>query len=288
MAGAGRMAGAMGMASVMRDVYVHSERAPKSLDQLKDEYLVWLESKNRRGWKWALKDMFHLKDELKGDAEFVRVMGGLFNSDELSRLHASWWEDDHVTVRRSVIEEDIESLQKKEDGHIGYTNKGGRLDPKISAGSKSKSNVESADSSIRCDAEQPWAAEAGVPETASTSRPQRSDRPAGVAQVTGGTINNGSSVPGGIFSEEFTMAKPPPPDPLGGNKSNLPSIKGGIFEDHSGGVPQPSGKPSRSQKSSVPGGIFAPSLRPATVEYGYEPFSRQGLEYYGKAAGTAG
>ena len=48
----------MGMASMEKDPYDHASRPPKSLSALKDEYVQWLEAKNKRGWKWALKDAF--------------------------------------------------------------------------------------------------------------------------------------------------------------------------------------------------------------------------------------
>ena len=275
-AGVGRVAGTVGTASMMRDEYVARARTN---DELKLAWLKRLEERSKRGWKWALKDAFQGKDCV-GFEGFVRATGGLYSQEEGMRLYELW--EANGQVERHDVEKDLTAMERGDTALFANYNKGASLDPVISAGSKSRSNLESADSSLVPIEDGPYAASptqrmpATVrPITAATSKPPPVDRSAGVAMVTGGTLNNGSSVPGGIFSADFLNAPFEKPGVSG--KSNLPSIAGGIFEDHSDDVPQPNPNPSRSQISSVPGGIFAPSARAATVEYGYERFPRQGL-----------
>lgn len=225
----------MGLASMSSfDPYARSPPQPRSLPEMKLEYLRWLERKHSGGWKRALRDAFQHGSDGKVNGEaFRRAMGGVVTSaEELEHLFNAWAIDG--AVARSTVESDLLAMQTSETGHIGFANRGASLDPKVVPGSKSKSNVESTESSLIRDPKQPaavvappWQSAAARSITAATSRPPPSNRVAGVAQVTGGTTNNGSSVDGGIFSEKFLMAPPPPPNPHGGNKSNRSSQAGG-------------------------------------------------------------
>lgn len=285
----GRVPGSMGMASMMMNEYDPNQK--RSTGELLTLWMEHLDKKHRRGWKWALKNAFDLKESVD-KAGFVRATAGLFNQEEGMRL---WdlWAADGLHVERAAIEEDLASCLTRDTALFANANRGGSLDAKILPGSKSRSNVESADSSLAKGAvvaDEPYvpASISQRPITpkapsmvASKMGPPPSNRTAGVAQVTGGTINNGSSVEGGIFSHQFLMG-PPPPGNGTSNKSNQPSIAGGIFEDHSEDPVVAKGGASRSQKSSVTGGIFAAAPRPSTIEYGYERFPRQGLNVTGK------
>ena len=294
------------MASMMKDEW--QPAGPRSLAACKAGYLAWLDTKSGRGWKWALREAFlraGTRDSLVGEEAFRRATGEtLFDDDERHRLFRCWCGADG-TVRREVVEADLSGQQESSSAVFANANRGGTLDAYVTPGSKSRGNLESDDSSLAHRAElaqpQAWESASHRPITVASSKrpPQAGAVSAGVAQVTGGTSNNASSVPGGIFSTGFLMASQPPPDPNGGNKSNLPSQAGGIFEDHSNerlpqalnGKPLPPGGTNRSQRSSVPGGIFAAAARPDTVEYGYERFPRQGLEPVGQGSlldGTAG
>jgi hypothetical protein len=282
----GRVAGPLGMASLSKQY--DTAREP-TLYQLKMRWLQRLEERasGGRSWKWVLKECFnkHGSDRSATVEQFARMVhgtGSCLNRNEGGRLFDSWSAEGSNTILLNSVMTDLVKLDSMDEAVFANYNKGGSLDAYTKPGSKSKSNTESADSSLVSSTDDPHqssynpvsAARRNIT-AASPARPPRSDRAAGVVTVTGGTINNASSVPGGIFSAGFLDATLE--QPKGGNKSNLPSVSGGIFEDHSEDLPGPPGGTSRSQRSSVPGGIFAPSSRPATVEYGYERFPRQGL-----------
>lgn len=265
----------MGLPSMMKHEYEHKDRTVRELQQ------AWLEhlEKRSKSLRVALKSAFNDADAVDW-AAFQRAIGVQFVPHEAARLFESWAVNGKVV--RSTVQDDLAGLDGRDTALFAMANRGGSLDPKIIPGSKSRSNQESTDSGLvrTVDPDAVPYQPASISHRAITAAPGKPRPPltnvaAGVSQVTGGTINNGSSVPGGIFSSEFLDAAPA--EGNGGNKSNLASVEGGIFEDHSDDPVLASGGTSRSQRSSVPGGIFAPAPRPDTVEYGYERFPRQGL-----------
>lgn len=103
---------------------------------------------------------------------------------------------------------------------------------------------------------------------------------AGVAQVTGGVINNGSSVPGGIFGEDFHRPQPtsykgepievkPRPGERG---RNGPSIAGGIFQ-----MQELEQLPARAVPMPIWGRGWGDE-RANTSDYGQNNFPRKGLD----------
>ncbi len=111
---------------------------------------------------------------------------------------------------------------------------------------------------------------------------------AGVAAVTGDVLNNGSSVPGGIFGEAFHRPQPVglrgepmvlvPGGRPGERGRNGPSIAGGIFpvqEERQQPAARAGFDPSQR---SIWGRWGSPSQRVNTTDYGHAVFPRQGLD----------
>lgn len=294
MVGVGRLPGTVGMASCLLDA---PPPRPATLEELKLRWITRLEER-KASWRLALKEVFHRVDA-DGDGyatldEFVKMVaatGNCFNQEEGMRLFEVWAGADSkialnkVTADLSAILSLDESIFNRPDAPT--------CEGSVVSGSKSRSNLESADSGLKSIDDTSYVPRAISNRnlTAATkSRPlpvlggaafsdggadaPSAPRAAGLAR---GAVSSAttSSVPGGIFAAANEVIPPPPPK---GNRSNAPSISGGIFEDHSEDKPTPMGRVNRSQTSSVPhGNIFTAASRPVTVEYGYERFPRQGL-----------
>ena len=281
MAQPGRIAGAMGMASMNAKEYV---KKVYTVPELQEKWLRFLEDRGPRtstGWKRALKDLFHGGPSVDFQG-FVRATCGLYTEAEGQQLWTLW--SCNGRCERSDIEKALESLMTGETPIFANANKGASLDA-LCVLSKTNPNAESADFPSN-DPDGPFAFKGTLasaserPITASKPfKPPDVERKAGLSMASGAK-GTASSVPGGIFSEEFTMADLQ--FAQAEKHTNWPSQPGGIFLDCSQERPVPKNATSRSQKSSVAGGIFAGAERPDTVEYGYEPFPRKGLNTTGR------
>jgi len=296
---AGWLPGALGMASMSMDA---PPSGPASLQELKRRWIDRLEERAPRGrsWTWALKQAWnhgagsgfgrdgHARASLFQFKLMLAKTGDAFKPDEASRLFNHWAAttatdpDGPLSGSLSIdtVLADLQNALTPDRAIFGL--RGAVLDGYPTPGSRSRSNVESSDSSLVV---------IGAPSVAAAARAEpsvnRRDMAllpcAGGEATVGTTVNNASSVEGGIFGDQFLAAQAALPVASAGNVSNQPSLSGGIFEDHSRDLPSLArGPPPRSQRPSVPGGIFAPSHdRPGTVEYGYERFPRQGLDTLG-------
>ena len=286
----GKLTGVVGMATVGKE---YAPAGPVSLADLKLRWIARLEEK-RSSWRGALKAItVGVRDSnaITMD-EFVNMVansGNCFTQEEGLRLFDAWAAGGS-TISVIRITADLSAMVKM-DANIFSRPGAPTCETTIVAGSGNKANRDSEDSGLTMvnAAYEPRAISQRNLTAASKTRPLPAmgaarggggepalpPRPAGLAR---GAVSSAttSSVPGGIFApdDESDNVLPAP----GGNKSNLPSISGGIFEDHSEDKPTPLAKQNRSQTSSVPNGnIFTAASRPATVEYGYERFPRQGL-----------
>jgi len=290
---AGYHAGAVGQASLPFEAPV---KQPPTLQELKLRWISRLEERAPAGRSWAhaLKQCWVGAVGWKSAHEFcttaatltdfkfmIQRTGACWDQAEGMRVYHSWAADDG-TLSFAAVLGDLEREANRAAGPskpvFAIHAQHGSLEKMPIPGSRSRSNLESEDSSLVLRATHAVAVSPATPPPAQSERLHT----AGVAAVTGGTTNNGSSVEGGIFGSAFLG-----PQPVGlrgeqtlapagaGNVRNLPSVEGGIFADHSGGKPV---APNVVPNNSIWGRWGSPSQRAQTVEYGYSAFPRQGLD----------
>ena len=150
MVGVGRLPGTVGMASCLLDA---PPPRPATLEELKLRWITRLEER-KASWRLALKEVFHRVDA-DGDGyatldEFVKMVaatGNCFNQEEGMRLFEVWAGADSkialnkVTADLSAILSLDESIFNRPDAPT--------CEGSVVSGSKSRSNLESADSGLK-------------------------------------------------------------------------------------------------------------------------------------------
>ena len=312
------MAGAVGMASIPIQ---RQSTGPADVGELKLKWVSQLEARSKSSWRTALKLVWNDVTASASTASLLQVKMMLQRSNvdmssvEAALLYHSWASVSPAgSPTVDIVLSDLQKIACPPSiayPPIGKTDNG-MLERMPAPGSKSRSNLDSEDT--------PWvhptlpasraAAAAGTPAEAPPVPPGTAAQlmakppkagprgahgqlthpifkvrfraePAGGDPTVNTTVNNKSSVEGGIFGDQFLNSSVA--YAVREKHSNAPSLLGGIFEDHSAPTHQPPKKISRSQRSSVPGGILAPDPidKPGTAEYGYERFPRQGLDTLG-------